>query len=183
MSNAPYLEIAAKLRDAIQSGDYAPGARLPTLQELADAHGVAINTAKAAVTVLRDDGLIVTQHGKGSFVRDDIPPFPDLDPDDDRPPYEQIADAIREAIAYGRYAIGSQLPSRIRLAGEFDVSPMTVQNAYRLLRDEGTIVTRQGSGVYVRSAPAKARDLAAEVDQLREEVAELRRMIADLVRP
>jgi DNA-binding GntR family transcriptional regulator len=66
---APYLQVAGGLRAAIQSGEYAPGAQLPTYQELAETWGVAINTAKSAVTLLRDEGLVVTQHGKGSFVR------------------------------------------------------------------------------------------------------------------
>lgn len=68
-SRAPYLQVAGRLRAAIQSGEYAPGGQLPTYQELADTWGVAINTAKSAVTLLRDEGLVVTQHGKGSFVR------------------------------------------------------------------------------------------------------------------
>ncbi|HKS48772.1 MAG TPA: winged helix-turn-helix domain-containing protein [Amycolatopsis sp.] len=66
---APYLQVAGGLRAAIRSGEYSPGAQLPTYQELADSWGVAINTAKAAVTLLRDEGLVVTRHGKGSFVR------------------------------------------------------------------------------------------------------------------
>ncbi|WAL65952.1 winged helix-turn-helix domain-containing protein [Amycolatopsis cynarae] len=66
---APYLQVAGGLRAAIQSGEYAPGAQLPSYQELADSWGVAINTAKSAVTLLRDEGLVVTRHGKGSFVR------------------------------------------------------------------------------------------------------------------
>ena len=70
---APYLQVAGGLRAAIRSGEYGPGAQLPTYQELADTWGVAINTAKAAVTLLRDEGLVVTQHGKGSFVRTQPP--------------------------------------------------------------------------------------------------------------
>lgn len=66
---APYLQVAGGLRAAIQSGEYGPGAQLPTYQDLAESWHVAINTAKAAVTLLRDEGLVVTQHGKGSFVR------------------------------------------------------------------------------------------------------------------
>ena len=34
---------------------------------------MAINTAKSAVMLLRDEGLVVTQHGKGSFVRTQSP--------------------------------------------------------------------------------------------------------------
>jgi len=70
---APYLQVAGALRAAIRSGEYAPGAQLPTYQELAETWGVAINTAKSAVTLLRDEGLVVTQHGKGSFVRTHSP--------------------------------------------------------------------------------------------------------------
>jgi GntR family transcriptional regulator len=66
---APYLQVAGGLRAAIRSGKYGPGVQLPTYQELAENWGVAINTAKSAVTLLRDEGLVVTQHGKGSFVR------------------------------------------------------------------------------------------------------------------
>jgi DNA-binding GntR family transcriptional regulator len=66
---APYLQVAGGLRAAIRSGEYAPGAQLPTYQELAETWGVAVNTVKSAVTLLRDEGLVVTQHGKGSFVR------------------------------------------------------------------------------------------------------------------
>jgi DNA-binding GntR family transcriptional regulator len=70
---APYLQVAGGLRAAIRSGEYGPGAQLPTYQELADTWGVAINTAKSAVTLLRDEGLVITQHGKGSFVRTQAP--------------------------------------------------------------------------------------------------------------
>ncbi|TVT50720.1 winged helix-turn-helix transcriptional regulator [Amycolatopsis rhizosphaerae] len=66
---APYLQVASGLRAAIRAGEYSPGAQLPSYQELADSWGVAINTAKSAVTLLRDEGLVVTRHGKGSFVR------------------------------------------------------------------------------------------------------------------
>jgi DNA-binding GntR family transcriptional regulator len=66
---APFLQVAAGLRAAITSGEYGPGSQLPTYQELADSWGVAVNTAKSAVAQLREEGLVVIRHGKGSFVR------------------------------------------------------------------------------------------------------------------
>jgi len=69
----PYLQVAGDLRAAIASGEYAPGAQLPTYQELADSWGVAVNTVKSAVSLLKDEGLVVTRHGKGSFVRTQQP--------------------------------------------------------------------------------------------------------------
>ncbi|MEV7092955.1 winged helix-turn-helix domain-containing protein [Amycolatopsis sp. NPDC051045] len=66
---APFLQVAGGLRAAILSGEYAPGGQLPTYQELAESWGVAVNTAKSAVAHLREEGLVVIRHGKGSFVR------------------------------------------------------------------------------------------------------------------
>jgi len=69
----PFLQLAGSLRASIQSGEYGPGAALPTYQELADTWGVALNTVKSAVALLRDEGLVVTRHGKGTFVRTQTP--------------------------------------------------------------------------------------------------------------
>jgi DNA-binding GntR family transcriptional regulator len=65
----PYLQLVGSLRTAVRAGDYQPGDQLPTYQELADEYGVAVNTVKSALGVLRDEGLVVIRHGKGSFVR------------------------------------------------------------------------------------------------------------------
>jgi GntR family transcriptional regulator len=68
-----FKQIADRLRAAIVSGELAPGARLPTEQELIDAHGVARGTIRQAVNLLRSEGLVRTEHGRGSFVRDRPP--------------------------------------------------------------------------------------------------------------
>jgi len=73
-----------------------------------------------------------------------------LDPDDPRPPYLQVANALRAAILTGVFKPGDRLPSRAELAERYRVAPMTVQNALRELREEDLIVSRQGSGVFVR---------------------------------
>ena len=86
-----------------------------------------------------------------------------LDPDDPRPPYQQVANALRAAILTRKLAPGEKLPSGNELAQRYGVARMTVQQAIRLLRDEGLIVSRQGSGVYrprahrPRRRPAPAR--------------------------
>jgi len=73
-----------------------------------------------------------------------------LDPDDPRPPYVQVANALRAAILTKTFQPGDRLPSRAELAKRYNVAPMTVQSALRELREEGLIVSRQGSGVFVR---------------------------------
>jgi len=73
-----------------------------------------------------------------------------LDPDDPRPPYQQVAHALRAAILTKKFQPGDKLPSLNELSERYAVARMTVQQAMRLLRDEKLIVSRQGSGVFVR---------------------------------
>ncbi|MGC4999136.1 GntR family transcriptional regulator [Streptomyces sp. DT195] len=65
-----YQRIADSLREAIQSGEYGPGDRLPGENELMAAHGVARMTARQALSVLRDEGAVEARKGAGVFVRD-----------------------------------------------------------------------------------------------------------------
>ena len=73
-----------------------------------------------------------------------------LDPDDPRPPFQQVANALRAAILTKKFNPGDQLPSGNDLARAYKVSRATVQDALRVLKNEGLIVSRQGSGVFVR---------------------------------
>lgn len=73
-----------------------------------------------------------------------------LDPDDPKPPYQQVANHLRAAILTGDYGPGERLPTGGQLAATYDVARMTVQKALQVLRDENLIISRQGSGVFVR---------------------------------
>ena len=79
-----------------------------------------------------------------------------LDPDDPRPPYQQVAADLRRAILTRRYVAGDRLPSGPELASRYGVARMTIQQALRVLREERLIVSRQGSGVFVRSFEPEA---------------------------
>src|SRR5215218_4148415 len=68
-----FKQMADRLREAILSGELAAGARLPSEQELMDAHGLARGTIRQAVNLLRGEGLVRTEHGRGTFVRDRPP--------------------------------------------------------------------------------------------------------------
>ncbi|GHG13671.1 GntR family transcriptional regulator [Streptomyces filamentosus] len=64
----PFLEAAADLRRQIDSGHLPPGHRLPPLREMAGHYGICIATARSALKVLQDEGLVYTRQGRGSFV-------------------------------------------------------------------------------------------------------------------
>ena len=64
----PYRQIADILRRRIESGQYRPDTRIPTESELIEAFEVARTTARRAIAVLREEGLIYTVPQRGSYV-------------------------------------------------------------------------------------------------------------------
>ncbi|MGW2147200.1 GntR family transcriptional regulator [Nonomuraea bangladeshensis] len=65
-----YLQIADDLRAQIRGGSLAPGAPLPSTTKLAEQYDASLSVVKLAVGVLRTEGLVIGQQGKGVFVRD-----------------------------------------------------------------------------------------------------------------
>lgn len=68
-----YVQVAADLREQIEAGKLQPGQRLPAGRELAEQYGVALMTVQNAIRVLRDQGLVTSQQGRGVFVREQRP--------------------------------------------------------------------------------------------------------------
>ncbi len=64
-----YLRLADTLRGEIESGRLGPGDQLPTVAKLSKDHGMAKMTVEKAIAQLREDGLVVSWQGRGSFVR------------------------------------------------------------------------------------------------------------------
>ena len=67
----------------------------------------------------------------------------------ERPLYEQLERALRDAVRDGRLAAGARLPSSRALAAELGVSRGVVTAAYDQLVAEGYLETRQGAPVRV----------------------------------
>ncbi|RDI53895.1 GntR family transcriptional regulator [Nocardia mexicana] len=65
-----YLQIAGYLRDQIVRGDLPPGAEVPSERELAAAWNVARPTATKALQALRQQGLVESRRGSGTYVRE-----------------------------------------------------------------------------------------------------------------
>ena len=63
-----YIQVANELRQQIRSGQLPPGRRVLSESDLEQIYGVARSTARKAIALLRDEGLVETVRGKGSFV-------------------------------------------------------------------------------------------------------------------
>jgi len=68
-------DIAAAFRKEIADGQREPGSRLPAARQLAKELGVQLMTVQSAYGQLRNEGLILTQQGRGTFVRDPSTPL------------------------------------------------------------------------------------------------------------
>ncbi|WBB58482.1 GntR family transcriptional regulator [Streptomyces sp. WMMC500] len=68
-------EIAARYRNEIVHGDREPGSRLPAARQLARELGVQLMTVQNAYGQLREEGLVLSQQGRGTFVRDPATPL------------------------------------------------------------------------------------------------------------
>lgn len=64
-----YAQLANIIRSAIASGEFGPGERLPAESAFAKSHQVSAMTARQAVSVLEEEGLVIRKQGKGTYVR------------------------------------------------------------------------------------------------------------------
>lgn len=96
-----------------------------------------------------------------------------LDVADTRPLHEQVAGAIRRAIAEGECAPGDRLPPARDLSQALGVNVNTVLRGLRALRDEGLLEFRRGRGVTVAQG---ADGRSALVDRIREVLADAARL-------
>ncbi|MGC4772806.1 GntR family transcriptional regulator [Micromonospora sp. DT44] len=64
-----YLNIASMIRDRIEAGEWAPGARLPTLNDLAGEYDANRDTVGRAIALLETEGYVWAVQGRGIAVR------------------------------------------------------------------------------------------------------------------
>lgn len=63
-----YQQLMEHVKTKVTIGDWSQGYRLPSIREMAVAAKVSVITVKRTYQELELEGIIITQHGKGSFI-------------------------------------------------------------------------------------------------------------------
>lgn len=83
--------------------------------------------------------------------------------EDGTPIYLQIILYLKRGAVAGIVRDGDELPSRRVLSALLGVNPNTIQKAYRMLEDEGMIVSHAGAKSYVLLTPARLSAIREEL--------------------
>jgi GntR family transcriptional regulator len=74
------------------------------------------------------------------------------------PVYQQIVDQVKREIALGRLSSTDKIPTVRELAAKLVINPNTIAKAYKILEQQGIVVTRVGSGTFVSEAGSSLSD-------------------------
>jgi GntR family transcriptional repressor for pyruvate dehydrogenase complex len=91
--------VSEQIKKRILSGEFPPGARLPTVVELAGSFQLGRSTIREALSALKAMGWIDIRHGGGTFVNNEIPPAEQKESGD--PFY--LAESFQEIIEVRKY--------------------------------------------------------------------------------
>lgn len=137
-----YRLIADHLRQVIARGDLRPGDMVPSELALAEQYSTSRGTARSALEVLAEEGLVEVVPGQGRRIAGGVAGrLP-------RTEWGRVATALQERLEAGEFAADTPLPSEAALVAEFGVSRNTVRRAYRHLVDVGVVVVRHGAGAF-----------------------------------
>ncbi|VVP67149.1 HTH-type transcriptional repressor YvoA [Pseudomonas fluorescens] len=117
-----YQRLREEMLARIASGEWTPGAPIPTEAELTRHYGVAIGTVRKAVDTLVNEGLLLRSQGRGTFVR--------------RPNFDaSLARFFRQVNARG----GHEIPSSRILSKSLRTPSKTVTDALELGEGEQVV--------------------------------------------
>lgn len=79
------------------------------------------------------------------------------------PIYLQIIRYIKQGLVAGTVQDGEELPSRRVLSALLAVNPNTIQKAYRILEEDGLVVSRSGAKSYIAADQTQIHQVRSEL--------------------
>ncbi|GAA1954736.1 GntR family transcriptional regulator [Catenulispora subtropica] len=125
--------VADVLRDRIENNVYPAGTQLPTEASLVEEFAIARDTVRRALAVLAEDGLVVTTHGRGTFVRDE------RDAGIGQPKHAQVGAKLRALIEAGEVEADAAFLTEAEVQRRFSVSRRTARAALKGMEDDGLL--------------------------------------------
>lgn len=90
------------------------------------------------------------------------------------PKYTQVVNAVNEAIRKGQLKKGQKIASINELSDEYFISRVTVEKAYNILKEQGTIIPIKGKGFYIHNvdfdSPAKILLLFNKISNYKKQI-------------
>lgn len=142
--------IAAHLRTMILSGDMVPGEQLPVTGKLIEQYGTSNVTIQRALNILKNEGYLEGQKGRGVYVRSRAPqtivPASYMAPSTDGEPYRWVAEAAKRSQRGGSKILEVsevQPPARVaRALGLLEGGLAVMRHRVMLLDDEPVELAR-----------------------------------------
>ncbi|MDP9845814.1 GntR family transcriptional regulator [Streptosporangium lutulentum] len=153
-----YVQVADIIRQRVLAGHLSPGDAVPSETELKSTFGIARTTARQAIRMLRDEGLVHTAQGEGTFVGS---PGETMRKKRKTPLYQKIANELADRVKRGELKPRRPVPSESTLVQQYGVARETVRHAIGLLREQGWVYTVPQRGTYV-SRPEEWPDTTEE---------------------
>ena len=166
------VQLADRLAGAIQQGELSPGDQLPSVRQMASLAGVNVNTVRTVYGRLEQQGLLSSEHGRGTFVRGaEAAGEPSSDREYRRELMRQIGELERQAAYYTRHRIvGAPEPPPHRPASQLlpatelmAVRDELHEHVQRLRRDEEDRL----SLIAADRAAVQAEELAEKAEEIR----------------
>ncbi|OHV45364.1 hypothetical protein BCD48_23195 [Pseudofrankia sp. BMG5.36] len=146
-SKALYRQLADILRSAILRGDYAPGEPIPSESELIATHAVSRTTARQAMALLGNEGLVIIGHGRRATVRPRSPVR--------RLARTRLSRAERQHSGGTFMADAAASNSRPETETTIVIEPADAETASLLGVDEGTSVLQRRRRMLLDGRPAQ----------------------------
>lgn len=146
-----YQQLASLLRAQIQSGELPPEARVPTESQLSTRYATSRNTVRQALDVLRNEGLVMSHQGRGTFVRAEPP----------MRYYASLTGSRNRRLASRRDTFSQQVEAqgkRARQVSTVEVVPALTEIAAHLKLKEGEPVAVRRRVMYADDEPLQLGD-------------------------
>tara|TARA_B100000609_G_scaffold133139_1_gene106449 strand:- start:297 stop:1019 length:723 start_codon:yes stop_codon:yes gene_type:complete len=159
MTMKQYQTAAEKLRNAITSGEYPPGSKLPTERELCHKLEVSRITVRQALSLLETEQLINRKQGSGTFVRKNHIPRIPLNIDYASSMNDHATELVRTLLMSKWIKPDEVIAERLHISNDEDVL-----YAERLDQVEGSPIAWDQAYIPMRTANGLTEKHLAELD-------------------